>query len=279
MRNRTVISLSDEQEYFINKSFEGFNILVDACIGSGKTTAIQYLCDSLPDNKRILYLTYNKLLKIDAKSKIKSKNATVTNYHSFAYSCLRKEGINASINDMISRFNKERPSFRKYDILIIDEYQDIESEFAEMLEYIKSKNNKMQIIAVGDMQQKVYDKTNLSVSDFIDSFLGNYIRIEFTKCFRLSYELADKLGRIWNKKIIGINSNCKVEIMKKDQVVNFLSSQEPEDILCLGSRNGDLSDTLNLLESNFSERFNKKTVYASIKNNDSLNPESVIFKL
>ena len=76
--------LSDEQMYFVKKAVEGNNILVDACIGSGKTTSIQYLCNQLPETKRILYLTYNKLLKLDAKNKIKNKNATVTNYHGFA---------------------------------------------------------------------------------------------------------------------------------------------------------------------------------------------------
>lgn len=48
---------------------DGKNVLVDACIGSGKTTAIQELCNALPAYKRILYLTYNRLLKLDAKDK------------------------------------------------------------------------------------------------------------------------------------------------------------------------------------------------------------------
>ena len=63
------IKLSDEQQFFVDKALEGHNILVDACIGSGKTTAIQMLCDKLPLRKKILYLTYNRLLKNDAQSK------------------------------------------------------------------------------------------------------------------------------------------------------------------------------------------------------------------
>ena len=38
------VQLSDEQQLFIEKALQGYNILVDACIGSGKTTAIQNLC-------------------------------------------------------------------------------------------------------------------------------------------------------------------------------------------------------------------------------------------
>lgn len=85
--------LSEEQSKFVEIAQKGKNILVDACIGSGKTTAIQALCKELPRDKKILYLTYNKLLKIDAKSKIHEKNVLVTNYHGFAYMSLVRMGV------------------------------------------------------------------------------------------------------------------------------------------------------------------------------------------
>lgn len=67
MKKQVLTSLSDEQALFVNKALLGENILVDACIGSGKTTAIQHLCYAFPETTQILYLTYNKLLKLDAK--------------------------------------------------------------------------------------------------------------------------------------------------------------------------------------------------------------------
>lgn len=75
-------------------------------------------------------------------------------------------------------------------------------------------------------------------------------------------------GRVWNKQINGVNKNCIVEQMNPDEIVDFLSGQETGDILCLGARNGKLSDTLNRLESDYPNKFNKKTVYASIRDND-----------
>ncbi|MCH5207337.1 MAG: AAA family ATPase [Oscillospiraceae bacterium] len=270
MYNKFNIILSDEQEDFVMKALEGNNILVDACIGSGKTTAIQLLCDRLPKYKKILYLTYNRLLKIDAQSKIRGNNVTVQNYHGTAYMYLSRVGIKVGINDLVTRFNAEKPVIDQYDILIIDEYQDIETEFAEMLQHIKSSNPNIQIIAVGDMEQKIYDKTNLNVVEFIDQFLDEHLKLEFTKCFRLSAILAAKLGRIWRKKILGVNSNCIVEEMNEEQVVEFLVSQETKNVLCLGSRNGTLSNVLNRLEADYPDKFNKETVYASISDNDSL---------
>ena len=261
--------LSKEQQYFIDKALEGINILVDACIGSGKTTAIQYLCDKIPTNKKVLYLTYNKLLKIDAQAKIHKKNITVTNYHGFAFIMLSKNGLHASINDLIKVFNDSKPVIPKYDILIIDEYQDIELELAEMLNYIKSTNNNIQIVAVGDMEQKIYDKTTLDVKAFINDFLEKHTKLSFTYCFRLSKTFAEKLSRIWNKKIIGVNDECKVVSMSVEEVTKFLSEQQPGDILCLGSRTGKMVEVLNQLENEKKDKFNKTTVYASIRDYDS----------
>lgn len=145
------ITPSVEQKQFIAWAKEGKNILVDACIGSGKTTAIQKLCQSLPPSKKILYLTYNRLLKLDAQSKITNRNVTVQNYHGFAYMALSRSGITAGVSDLIQTVNNQQPYIMPYDILIIDEYQDIEQEIAEFLLYIKKQNPKMQLIAVGDM--------------------------------------------------------------------------------------------------------------------------------
>ena len=165
-------------------------------------------------------------------------------------------------------FNKVKPKLPRYDVLIIDEYQDIEQEFADMLLFIKSCNPKIQIIAVGDMEQKIYDKTTLNVPEFIDRFLGRHLKLEFTQCFRLSAAHAAKLGRIWQKNIIGVNNGCVVEEMDLNSVINVIASYDTHDILCLGGRTGDLAETLNLLEENYPEKFNKNTVYASIKDDD-----------
>lgn len=263
------VNLSTEQQLFCDKALAGENILVEACIGSGKTTAIQALCNLFPSNKFILYLTYNKLLKVDAKSKIKNTNVTVTNYHGFVYPYLTRNNIKCGISEAIRMFTQNRLSIPRYDILIIDEYQDIELDFAEMLEYVKSTNTNMQIIMVGDMSQKIYDKTTLDVANWVQDFLGNHIELEFTQCFRLQPELAAKLGRIWGKNIVGINKNCNVKTMSKNQIISHLSRKNPGDILCLGAKTGPMVDVLNVLEDKYPDKFNKQTVYASIRDGDA----------
>lgn len=260
--------LSSEQLEFINLAKEGKNVLVDACIGSGKTTAIQSLCDKLPKTMKILYLTYNMLLKVDARNKIRNRNVTVTNYHGFAFMTLAKMGIRTGVSELIQTFNSKKPKIDDYDLLVIDEYQDIEQELADMLNHIKNSCPNIQIVAVGDMEQKIYDKTTLNVPDFIDGFLGDYTKMQFTQCFRLSEDLAKKLGRIWEKDIQGVNNRCTVESMSRDRVIQLLAEADTKDILCLGARTGEMSKTLNILERRYPEKFNKETVYASISDKD-----------
>lgn len=268
--------LSPEQQLFCNTALTGQNIRVEACIGSGKTTAIQTLCELFPKNKLILYLTYNKLLKIDAQSKIKNDNCIVTNYHGFVYPYLTRNGINCGISESIRCFTENRLSIPRFDILIIDEYQDIELDFAEMLEYVKSTNPNMQIIMVGDMSQKIYDKTTLDVAKWSEQFLDKHVELEFTRCFRLQPELASMLGKIWNKTIIGVNNDCVVKTMDKHDIADYLKDKAPKDILCLGTRKGAMAEVLNELEECYPDKFNKKTVYASISGTGigSVNPSN-----
>ncbi len=268
--NISINDLSNEQMEFIKTAKQGKNILVDACIGSGKTTAIQALCNEFCD-KKILYLTYNRLLKIDAKAKIKANNVCVQNYHGFAYMILCRMRIKTSASDSIQEFNRQKPTLANYDMLVLDEYQDIEQEIAEMLLYIKEQNADMQIIAVGDMKQKIYDKTTLDVLKFIQEFLGEYTLLHFTQCFRLSSGIAAQLGNIWEKDIVGVNKSCSVEHMPLNKIIEFLANQNPADILCLGSRTGDMTTVLNQLEKNYKDIFNKNTVYASIVDEDRRN--------
>lgn len=264
----TYADLSDEQKAVIDRAKKCENILVDACIGSGKTTTVQVLCNELPD-ERILYLTFNRLLKFDAQAKITSPNTLVTNYDGFAYKCLREANLPCDVEKNIRLFNEYKPETPEYDVLIMDEYQDIREDIADMLTLLKERNPLMQIIAVGDMHQKIFNFTTLDIEAFMEDFLEDHIKLSFTKCFRLAPEHAEKLGELWDKNIVGVNENGQT-IVKNDikDVIEFLADKDPKDILVLGSRAGDVATVLNVLEDTMPEKFNKSTVFASIKERD-----------
>lgn len=271
--------LTKEQQTFIDYALGGHNILVDACIGSGKTTAIQTLCDCM-QGKRILYLTYNKLLKLDAKSRIRNHYVNVTNYHGFAFSELRRVDITPGISELIQVYNKVKPKCAPYDVLILDEYQDIEQEIADMLLHIRDCCPNLQLIAVGDMEQKIYDKTCLDVQAFITGFLGRYIPMEFTTCFRIGKRHASMLGRIWNKSIVGVNEAFEIKTLYEYEIREIVKNLEPRQLLVLGSKAGKAQDLQNYLEAKHKDKFNKKTLWSKIKDGEGATnptPECAIF--
>lgn len=264
----TYADLSDEQRALVDHARAGRNVLVDACIGSGKTTAIQVMCASLPPERRILYLTYNKLLKADAKEKIVAPNVRVTNYHGFAMGELCRRGVFVSVSRAVAEYDARRFPTERYDVLVLDEYQDIDEEVATMLWHIKHCNPGVQIVAVGDMSQKIYDKTRLDAAAFVISFLGTSVRMEFTRCFRLSRDHAAMLGRVWGKQIDGVNHDCHVSEMSYRDALKFLLKQSPGDLLCLGMNTGWRSSMLNDLERLAPDVFNKTTVWSNVSEHE-----------
>lgn len=273
--------LSDEQKLFIQHGVAGHNILVEACIGSGKTTAIQALCNAIK-GKNILYLTYNKLLKLDAKARIINGRTTVTNYHGFAWQELQRAHIHAGISELIQVYNRSNLPVGPYDVLILDEYQDIDQEISEMLQHIKDKRPGIQIVAVGDMCQKIYDKTTLDVSEFMKDFLGkNYIPMEFTLCFRIGKEHAAMLGRVWEKTIVGVNEDFQIDVVPEYRAQVIAAKTDPKDLLVLGSRGKAVTKLQNYLEKNYPDKFNKRTLWSKITDNDggatSPTPDCAIF--
>jgi len=77
--------LTEEQRKIINS--EG-NIKINAVAGSGKTTTVIAYAQSRPSNSKILYLAFNKSVKLEAQKKFQSKqlfNVQVETAHSLAY--------------------------------------------------------------------------------------------------------------------------------------------------------------------------------------------------
>ena len=79
------MQLTPEQQLIINSTG---NIKINAVAGSGKTTTIVEYAKSRPKNSKILYLAFNKSVKLEAIKKFESqglKNVKVETAHSLAY--------------------------------------------------------------------------------------------------------------------------------------------------------------------------------------------------
>lgn len=266
-----VAVLSAEQQAVVDAAAKGHDVIVDAAIGSGKTSTIQDLCARLSATTRILYLTYSRLLKADAQDRV--GGARVQNYHGVVYPHLQRLGISCGIGESVQVFNDNfeaiRPGFEQYDLLVVDEYQDINTEYAILLRNIKSTNPRMQIVMVGDMSQKVRSDTTLDVQAFAREFCTAPVMLPFTQSFRMGPEMGALLGTAWNKPIVGVNPDQRVRILDHAEAIALIAETAPGDLLCLGKQTGAMVHALNEAEKLAPERYNKSTVFASIRGGDS----------
>ena len=209
-------------------------------------------------------------LKADAQRRV--KRAKVQNYHGIVYPSLVRAGIQCGLGESIRRFNTAFRSlstgFPRYYLLVVDEYQDITEEYAQLLRNIKSLNPVMQVLLVGDLAQKVRSDTTLDVQRFTREFTQQAALLPFTQSFRIGPELGALLAEAWNKPVVGVNRAQTIRYASYDEALEFLSANRPGDLLCLGKRNGQMAEALNHLERTHPGVFNKKTVYASIRDGD-----------
>lgn len=281
------IELSNEQQAVVDTFFDDRDIVVDATCGSGKTRTIQQLCNEITKrrpNDNVLYLTYSKLLKEDAQRRV--FGAKVTNYHGVVYPYLRNANIKCGISESIKKFNENfkqlSKDFPAYDVLIIDEYQDITAEYAELIRNIKSKNPTMQVVMVGDMEQRVKAASTFDPQAFTKELCNDPVLLAFTQSFRIGPLVADRLAKSWSKPIKGVNTDQKVEIISYERAVTEMlkMSDKVGDILCLGKRNGTMTQLLNECENKRPDAFNKNTVFASVREGDNditSTPDCAIF--
>ena len=275
------LKYTDEQQRFLDLATGGRNVWVNACIGSGKTTAIQAACDALPD-KKILYLTYNRRLLLEARAKIRNRNVHIHTFHSFAGTCLSQGGLSGlgGVADAPRLFCENVVRIPRYDVVMVDEYQDLKQDLGDMiwgifyLEYACHKGHVPQLLMVGDMDQKIYDSTRFDArKDMARLFarMGGCEEMDFTTCFRLNAQHALQIGKAWNKSIVGANPDCRVwECSDLDAVIAKLAARDPRDVLVLGANsNGSRSSIQNRLEKDYPDRFNKHTVYSSLSDRDA----------
>lgn len=278
---QSTVALTSEQARVIEELEKGNSVVVDSCIGSGKTLVIQEVCNHFPGN-RILYLTYNRLLKLDAQEKILNRNTTVQNYHGFVYSYLSRRNLRCSPEKQIKTFLERCSDIPLvYDIICIDEYQDLEEDTADLLLHISQECPRAKWVFVGDMSQKIYDKTKIDVyKDCIDKILPEYTPVQFTKCFRISAEHANMLSNIWEKKIDGVNEDCNVAYTSSfSDILDLLDQNDNKDILILGPRYGLTPEIVNMLERHDPNKYNKSNVWTSIRDRDEntqIQPNSLI---
>lgn len=146
--------ISDEQAAIVEAIADN-NVTVDAVAGSGKTTTAMFIARQYP-NKRILLLTYNKQLQLDSQRKCAAfSNITVKTFHGF---CGYMYGLVCRNDKMMYNIITNAPvKTINYDIIIIDEAQDLIEVYYELIKVIDKHNTITHtLMLVGDKYQNIY---------------------------------------------------------------------------------------------------------------------------
>ena len=211
------MKISSEQLIIINEVKNGNNVSINSVAGSGKTTTQFFIAEEFSDLK-ILTLTYNAMLRHESKIRLKSmKNMTVHTFHSFC--C--KNYCNGYTNNTISNaINLKDEVELNYDMIVIDEAQDLTDLLYRFILRILADNNKEPILLIfGDDRQAIY-KYMGSNSDYLTNsskyFKSSrpWVNRELNVSYRLTENMCGAINHFLgsNKIISGNkNSNNKVE--------------------------------------------------------------------
>jgi len=220
-------NISHEQQLVIENLSNNNNVIVNSVAGSGKTTNILHIASKLP-NKKILLLTYNARLKAETRNKIKEnklKNIEGHSYHSFGVKYFFDTCFTDTEIDIIIK--QDLPCLKTfcYDIIILDEAQDISPLlFGLICKIFKDNNNpNVQICIFGDERQSIFD-FNKADQRFITyaEKIFTFNQLEWKRC-KLSQSF-----RCTNETCQFIN-NC---LYKEDFIFSSKSGVKPRYIMC-----------------------------------------------
>lgn len=196
---------SNEQMKTVRSIQSGNNVLLDCCAGSGKTTTNMFIAKNCQDMK-ILILTYNKKLKFETRDRVEEMgldNVDVQTYHSFCVRnydklCYTDTTINICLKD-----NKPRKTEFNYDLIVIDEAQDMTPVYYELVcKIIKDMGVIPQLCVLGDRNQSIYafndaDERFITYANDIFNFDTNrpWDRVQL----KTSYRITDNIALFLNK--------------------------------------------------------------------------------
>jgi hypothetical protein len=282
---------SDEQMAIINEVFLNKNVIVNAVSGSGKSTCILSMAKYI--NKSILQITYNKALRHEVRKKailFGLNNIVIHTYHSLAVKYYDAEAHTDEKVSEIINSNVRPKSVNHYDIIVIDEAQDMKDV---LYRFIKKFMNDLEcapiMVIMGDQFQTVYgfmgaNHRFLTLSKYIYNISENVQNLPLKTSYRVTNQIAAFVNNIMlgEQRIIACKDGPPVDYITMNSyegikwVFNIISKNnyKPGDIFVLvASINSKGKVPYKTLENMFVE--NNWPVYIPMSDESSLN-ENVI---
>ena len=198
---------SQEQQTVINYVKQGYSVLVDAVAGSGKTTTVLNLASSVYP-KKILQVTYNAALKFEVRKKAQKcnlDNLEVHSYHSLAVQYFHHNCYNdIHLKKQLGK-NSSPKKYPTFDILVIDECQDMTELYFELICRMLTINKlaSFQLICCGDRYQSIYQFKDADVR-FLTFAQQIWPFLRWKECsLQESYRLTSPMASYVNEILLG----------------------------------------------------------------------------
>ena len=218
-----MVNFSEEQEEIIKTVLSGKHCLVNAVAGSGKTTTVLGIANA-DKNKKIIQITYNRHLKEEVTKKAtleKITNMTVYTYHGLCVKYYKRNTYDDIImKGIIHKNTKLLQAIEGFDILVIDEAQDMNLLFFQLIKkFLKDYNKPLTLLILGDENQSINefrgaDRRFLTLAPQIFSEYGIFRNLTL----KTSYRLTNQMASFINKNMLG---ETRINTIKDGPPVEF----------------------------------------------------------
>lgn len=243
--------MSGEQRQVFENIKNGYNVIVDACAGSGKSTTILSIAKELPEIE-FLQMTYNAMLRYEIKEKtnlLDIENLKVHTFHSLAVKhYMPGAHTDTGIREILYNNTPPRYKIPKMDVLVLDEAQDMTYLYYQfMVKFCRDmypptktsvKNGSkteiinrvvqpkaIQLLVLGDFMQGLYefkgaDIRFLTLADKIWETFDLLKTHEFKKCtLKMSYRITRPMAEFVNNVMLGTE---RLEACKDGEPVMYI---------------------------------------------------------
>ena len=223
-----MVQLTEEQELVAGDVLDrGFCCIVTAVPGAGKTTLAVELASRAPDRK-ILVVTYNKVLEVGLTQA--AKNKKIPNLRaSTIHGLLSKQSGRVCRDDSDMHAILEDPETvyapLPDDLVVFDESQDLRPSFVRALRSVLQHRaiDSLSMIVCGDTSQMLYDYKTLGADRADSKYLLNaqqyfgfatgereWTRRTLSWSFRLTPNMAAFLNAFWGRSDMIVGANTRV---------------------------------------------------------------------
>jgi len=214
--------LEQEQKGFFESLYKVKRLAVTGGAGSGKTMlAASAALDFSNEGKKVQVLCFNKMLSLALAENLKGPNLNVSTFHTFAFQIIKKfdndwydqqkekgsyfheHAFPAKLEEVI----KKHPVDEKFDVLIIDEAQDFNNNWLNVLFMFTNHDSK--IVLFYDENQNIFER-NFNIPE-----KESFITIELPYNYRNTKKICDYVRENTGFEIMPRNTPEGIEVERR----------------------------------------------------------------